>query len=347
MPAADPSLAKEATDDLVQESLALRGVPERVNYATGVLLGAEDFAAEQLYQRGRLGRAFAALYGHGTVAGLRVSCPANDNAGLEVQIAAGLALDRLGRLIEVRRTQCIHIERWLAQRRSLKATAKERNDVIDAVREDTPGAKRLVFDVFARFVICPHGKTPAFAAGPFNATDYVVASRLADAFELSLQLAHRVGITDAAPDGELAMPQPRSRRLEGMLADMQPLTEAAEIEAARRAWCVESALDAWPKASQTDANRLPRLTEQAEDADWDRVLLARVSVPVLQTDSTSFPTADIAALAAIAAAAEPTTDAARNAEPKWRDLADNSLRPVVFNPYSWRGRLASDVPPIE
>ena len=76
MGAADTSLAMEQADDLVGESLAARGVPERVNYATGVLLGAEDFAAEQLYTRARMGRAFAALYGHGTMAGLRVSCAA-------------------------------------------------------------------------------------------------------------------------------------------------------------------------------------------------------------------------------------------------------------------------------
>jgi hypothetical protein len=337
MGAADTTLLKEQADDLVGESLAPRGVPERVNYATGVLLGAEDFAAEQLYLRGRMGRAFAALYGHGTMAGLRVSCPANDNPELEVQVLPGLAMDRLGRLMEIRRTQCIHIVRWLAQRQSTSATALERAAVIDAVREDTPGERRLVFDVFARFAICPHGKTPAFAAGPFNATDYVVASRLADAFELSLQIAHVVGVSAASPKGTLAVPQPRSVKLEGMLADLAGIADPVALESARRAWCVESALDAWPQASQLDANRLPRLTEHASEADWDKVLLGRVSVPVTQADATSFPAIDAAAIAAIAASPEPADPLQ---EPKWRNLADNRLRPVVFNPYSWRGRLA-------
>ena len=36
-----------------------------------------------------------------------------------------------------------------------------------------------------------------------------------------------------------------------------------------------------------------------------------------------------------AAAPAPAADAVQ--EPRWRDLADNSLRPIVFNPYSWRG----------
>lgn len=335
MSVADPSLVTELDDDLVAESLRPRGVPERVHYATGVLLGAEDFAAEQLYLRGRLGRAFAALYGFGTVAGLRVSCPAPDNPELEVRVAPGLALDRLGRLIEVRRTQCLRIARWLAQRAAMSATALARAAVIDAVREDEPGAPCLVLDVFARFAICPHGKTPAFAAGPFNATDHVVPARLADAFELSLRLAHVVGVTDATPDGTLALPQPRSARLEAMLAAMQDITDPVELEAARRAWCVASALDAWPEASPLDPNRLPRLAEHASEADWDQVLLARVSVPVTQAAPGAFPTIDADAVAAIAAAPEPGPDAPP--EPAWRDLADNGLRPVVFNPYSWRG----------
>jgi hypothetical protein len=335
MGAADTSLAKEQADDLVVESLAQRGVPERVHYATGVLLAAEDFAAEQLYTRGRMGRAFAALYGFGTMAGLRVSCTAKDNPELEVQVAPGLAMDRLGRLIEIRRTQCIHITPWLAQRQAMSASAKDRLDVIDAVREDTPGAKRLVFDVFARFAICPHGKTPAFAAGPFTTAE--VPSRLADAFELTLQLAHVVGETAANPKGVLAVPKPRSPKLEAMLTDMQGIQDPAQLEAARRLWCMESALDAWPEPSQADPTRLPRLAEHAREADWDKVLLARVAVPVQQEDASSFPEVDAAAIAAIANQAQPDADDHR--EPKWRDLADNALRPIVFNPYAWRGAL--------
>ncbi len=331
----DTNLAKEQIDDLVGESLSIAGVPERVNYATGVLLGAEDFAAEQLYLRGRMGRAFAALYGHGTMAGLRVGCSAFENPELELMVAPGLALDRLGRLIEIRRIQCIRIRRWLAQRASLGASALERVAVTDAVREDTPGARRLVLDVFLRFALCPHGKTPAFAAGPFNATDYNVPSRIADAFELTLQLAHAVGITAANPQGTLAMPQPRSPKLEAMLAAMQGLSDPAQLEAARRRWCMESALDAWPQASAQDPGRLPKLAEHASEADWDKVLLARVSVPVTQVDANAFPVIDQAALAAIAAQPEPVPGEHR--EPRWRDLADNALRPIVFNPYAWRG----------
>jgi hypothetical protein len=327
MAVSDPALSKEAADDLVAQSLSTRGVPERVHYATGVLLGAEDFAAEQLYLRGRLGRAFAAQYGHGTVAGLRVSCPAADNLRVEVRVAPGLALDRLGRQIEVRRTQCIHVADWIAQRNALPASATERNALIDAVRDGPPGTRRVVLDVWARFAICPHGKTPAFAAGPFNATDHVVPARLADAFELTLQIAH----TD--DEGNLVLPQPRSEALNDLLLAMQDITDPTELEAARRAWCVASALDAWPAASPLDPKRLPKLAEHPTEADWDRVLLGRVSVPVTQPDADGFPFIDTFAMAEVAAEGPKPP----GVEPLQGDLADNGLRPVVFNPYSWRG----------
>ena len=39
-----------------EDSLPLQEGPDRVNYAIGVLLGAEDFQAEQDYHRSRLAR---------------------------------------------------------------------------------------------------------------------------------------------------------------------------------------------------------------------------------------------------------------------------------------------------
>ena len=62
-----------------------------------------------------------------------------------------------------------------------------------------------------------------------------------------------------------------------------------------------------------------------------------MSIPVQQADATTFPTVDTAAIAAIAA--QPQPPATDQREPKWRDMADNGLRPIVFNPYSWRGAL--------
>jgi hypothetical protein len=332
MGALDNTLAQETRpDDLVADALAQRGVPERVHYATGVLLDAADFADEQRYVRGRLARAFAALYGYGTLAGLRVSCPLTltdaqgakqPNAKLEVRVAPGLALDRIGRLIEVRFLQCQRIAEWLARRQDLSANDPDRLAVIAALRGEP---RVLVLDVFIRFAVCPHGKTPAFAAGPFNATDYVVPARLADAFEITLEFANAVRVHPADPQDlstELAHPAPRSPRLEAMLAALTDITDPAALEAGRRAWALESVLDAWPQPDPIDPSRLRKLPEHASEADWSKVFLARLPVPVKQAQAGGFP----------------ELDAARLDDPAGtRDLADNALRPVIFNPYVWRG----------
>lgn len=314
-------------DDLIAESLATESVPERVAYAAGVLLNAADFGDEQLYHRARQARAFAALYGHGTMAGLRVSCPVADNPVFEVRVAPGLALDRLGRLIEVRRPQCLSLTRWLAARQALAAADALRVALVTGTREDVAGDKRLALDVFARFIVCRHGARPVFAEGPFNATDDTAPSRLADSFELTLELAAVERVHPDDPDDTstmLALPRPRSSKLDAMLLAMRSISDPDQLELARRAWCVESALDAWPEAAVDNAARLPKLREHAAAADWDRVLLARLSVPVVQAAANDFPTLD---LARALAAGAPT------------DLADNLLRPVVFNPYSWQGAI--------
>lgn len=305
---ADLGLIGEHSDPLVEELLQDFGVPERVNYAAGVLLDDQDFLSEQSYLRGRLARALAALHGFGTIAGLAVSCAADENPERELKVAPGLALDRLGRLIEVRRTQCLRLVRWFAH----EATREEsrRAELLAARVADSghPGAHRMFLDVSLRFAICPHGKTPAFASGPFNSTDHVVASRLADAFELTLDLA------PLAEDRTPLTPQSSLPPLDEKLAEIAS-SPAEERAAMRRRWAVDAALAAWPTPDPSDPSRLPKLKEQRHAADWLKVLLARVAVPITQEHDD----------------APPQVDTSRAVE------VDNYLRPVVFNPLRWHG----------
>ncbi len=90
---------------------------ERLHYATGELLGANDVQDEQTYHRRQLARALLTLQGSGSIAGLRVV--ANHQPGdrpedteVELQVEPGLALDRAGRLIEVPRQACLRLRRW-------------------------------------------------------------------------------------------------------------------------------------------------------------------------------------------------------------------------------------------
>src|SRR5215212_6233762 len=94
------SAEKRAADPLEKGPAA----PDRVVYALGVLLDAQDFKDEQLYHRGRLARALAYLHGHGTVAGLAVRwdkplLPGDDpqfpqGREEEIVLKPGLAIDR-------------------------------------------------------------------------------------------------------------------------------------------------------------------------------------------------------------------------------------------------------------
>lgn len=158
--------------------------PDRLYFATGILLDAEDFQAEQLFHRGRLARALAYLHGYGTVAGLRVEWSAAvppdadhpDGQEEQLLVQPGLALDRLGRLIELPRSACIRLDRWYKSQTASDLAAGFHGDPSNGV----------IVDLFIRFVACARGKTPAFAAGPFDALDAVQPSRLRDGYELEL-----------------------------------------------------------------------------------------------------------------------------------------------------------------
>ena len=256
----------------------------------------------------------------------------------------------------MRRRQCLDLDRWWDAQAALPADAAARQRLVSAVRGRAAGDLRVHLDIWLRFVVCPHGQTPAFAARPFNATNFNVPHRLADGFDLTFSLSRLAGEVPV-------LPQPRSLELERQLAQLNAVTDPAELEAARRAWGVSCVLDAWPQAADDLKFGLPRLAEHdggtAETAAEDRlrVLLARVHVPVTQAGATALPLIDRTrwqALEAVLAAAQAAERAAvgdaaiRDALRALRAAeathpVDNAVRPVVFNPYFWRGRLAADV----
>ena len=169
--------------------------PDRPWYATGVLLDAEDFQAEQLYHRSRLAAAMRNLGGCGTLAGLNVvwqpgrpasgTTPAREE---EITVEPGVALDRCGRLIEVPRPACLRLRRWLdgLQEPSRPGTSGSASSLVRTFTEGGNTREEIVADVFLRFVALPRGYTPALAAGPFDATDAVQPSRIRDSYKLEL-----------------------------------------------------------------------------------------------------------------------------------------------------------------
>ncbi|HYO68538.1 MAG TPA: hypothetical protein VEU33_20895 [Archangium sp.] len=169
----DPLLENEAID--------------RTYYATGVLLDTTDFIAEQTYHRGRLARALSTLHGVGTAAGLRVEHKGHNKPIQEGELVVhpGLALDPLGRLVEVTTTSCIRMQRWYEGYAPdhLKRRPKHLYGI-----KNTDGMPDLgvVADLFVRFRVYERGWTPALAAGLYDATDAVSPARLRDGYELRL-----------------------------------------------------------------------------------------------------------------------------------------------------------------
>ena len=262
------------------DPLYSRPLPQRPFYATGMLLDAQDFKDEQTYHRGRLAQAIAFLSGGGTLAGLRVlHRPEDAAAGTpeEIRVEPGVAVDRLGRLVEVPRPGCLRLQRWFEA--SLAADGGDMlrrsrypnvNRFVSPRIQSEAGtggipalpANAVVADVFLRFIACEQGLTPSFASGPFDALDAVATSRLQDAYELLL--VAREGLDD----GFSGLPDPGP-----------DLAAIADI-GARRAAAQDAVLDAWTASGRSgQAGQLAPLPEHPRDLDTTAIFLARVLIP--------------------------------------------------------------------
>jgi len=235
--------------------------PDRVFYATGVLLDPTDFIAEQVYHRGRLARALAYMQGSGTVAGLKVDWIApGPTQEEEIVCRPGMAIDRLGRIIEVPRNACIRLGVWY------DAMAQTNpSDLVEAFHTSVGG---VIVDVFIKFVSCERGKTPALASGPFDATDAAVPSRLRDSYQLDLVLRKE------QPTPEKPGPPPLPVTI---WPDLSAITNADDKLKALR----DAIFSNWKEGTDNrDLNGLPDpLPEQVENQDPTSVFLARLTVP--------------------------------------------------------------------
>jgi hypothetical protein len=248
--------------------------PERGNFAEGVLLDAGDFQDEQTYHRGRLARALSALHGTGTVMGLRVGHdpavpPTDTTRGTEeqVRVEPGLAIDRAGRLIEVPRPVCLRLSRWFAAQGAALAPAFH-TDILVGEPPSDPEVRidGIVVDVFLGYVACEVGRTQTFANGPFDATDATTASRLRDAWEVTLRFRDEPGTPSPTPQPEW-LPQPPGD---------------ADGNTGHRAR--EAILNAWQQVTDRDAGtgKLAGLSEHPPGQDPTSVLLARLVVEAEQ-----------------------------------------------------------------
>lgn len=255
---------------------------DRLFYATGMLLDHQDFEDEQTYHRLRLARALAYLHGSGTVAGLRVRWdpplppdPAPDaefpdGCEGELAITAGLALDHLGRQIEVPRRACIRLLRWY------------QGEPIDRLVTGLHSTfyHGVVADLFIRFVACERGKTPAFASGPFDATNAAVASRIRDGYELKLFIRPESDVPPATGEDRVPLQQ---RLPVNPWPDLAAIPDAGDRRAALR----EAILNGW-----SEEIALTRRAEHLPDQDPTFVFLARIIIPATASAANQRPAWD-------------------------------------------------------
>lgn len=304
-------MSSTATRATTADPIYHQPLAERPVYATGMLLDAQDFLDEQTYHRGRLARALAFVAGGGTLAGLRVvhqpsveaseGGPGEDDDVAarpeEIRVEAGLALDRLGRLIELPRAACLRVARWFEAERArnggdglLQAayTTPERFLSARAVAEAAmPGAvpvpaRAVVADVLLRFVACPRGLSPAFAAGPFDALNAVSVSRLRDAHEL--HLVPRAGLDDdfnGLPLRAGATTLPGETEAEALAREAAMDNPAANADE-RRAALQDAVLHGYARSDDGAPEPGP---EHAVGVDPSAVFIARVLIPVDASDA--------------------------------------------------------------
>jgi hypothetical protein len=269
---------RERYDPLIPKSSDADGLqPDRLFYGTGVLLDAQDFEAEQLYHRSRLAQVLRYLGGSGTVAGLKVEWKRKLEPGQtdpdeqpggkvypegreeEIRVQPGLAIDRLGRSIEMPRPHCIRIDRWFQQPQTQSSLTVQ-------------GApfNGIVADVFIRFAVRERGRTPAFATGPFDALDAVTPSRLRDGYDL-----HLVPRAEPATDLPNKLPQ-------------NPWRNFATLSPAERQTLIFSAWQGTASRTLDGPDRLPEHTPTQSSTD---LFLARLVLPATLIDNTPTRTA--------------------------------------------------------
>ena len=290
------SAANTATTFSTADPLTRQPLGERPVYATGMLLDAQDFLDEQTYHRGQLARVLGAVAGSGTLAGLRVEHrPAVDTGPdarpEEIQVNAGLAVDRLGRLIELPRAACLRVQRWwdaeAARSALLQADYNSPGRFISARAQSgvVLPTRAVVADVFLRFVACPRGLTPAFASGPFDALNAVSVSRLRDACEL--HLVPRRNLTDTGlglplRPGAFTLPVDQETAADALAREASMDDPGADPDA-RRAALQDAVLHGYQRASDGE---LPRGPEHPGTVDASAVFIARVLIPVNPADPT-------------------------------------------------------------
>ena len=160
---------------------------KRVNYEFGLVLGVDEFIAEQCYFLEKVYAENRALHGCGTVSGLHVSVGPNGD-DIEVRVSPGMGIDQYGRMFIVSKEQCASLLAWLEGR-------------------DLDVGEHTIF-VTARYNECLTDLVPIAGQPCANSDDLNGASRIKDIFDIDLTLDRPL---HAAYDGVINLAEFLSR----------------------------------------------------------------------------------------------------------------------------------------
>jgi hypothetical protein len=150
---------------------------ERVNYAYGMVLGLDEFLAEQLYLLSKDRLHERGLHGFGTVSGLDVSVSQVDT-DFQVTVNTGIGIDQWGREVVITCDQCARLGVWVAaQEQQSPGTLAQH---LDATGQAT-------VHVVASYAECLDDMVP-LPGQPCSSSDQtMVASRIRDAWDVELR----------------------------------------------------------------------------------------------------------------------------------------------------------------
>jgi hypothetical protein len=164
---------------------------KRVNYSFGLVLGVDEFLQEQTYFLERHHRHVRMLHGYGTVWGLKLSVSEGDP--VEIRVSPGLAVTPSGHDICVPTLMCARLNDWLDARR-------------DALGEFIGTGTALTLCVALCHRECATDVVPLPGEPCRTDEDVMAPSRIADTFEIKLQLADGAGGGGSPPGLEMCQP---------------------------------------------------------------------------------------------------------------------------------------------
>ena len=168
----------------------------------GMLLGVSDFQAMLADPRGKLRLLQAWQHGPGVVWGLGVSVV---DASNELRVAAGLAVDGVGREVSLAVEHCVDVKAWLDAHRD------------EAQPVETPGAITFNVQVILRHSACLTRPVPAISSSCDGAAERTSWSRILETAELELR-PYVDGASPADDRGD-AFPQLRALVRDGLVPE--------------------------------------------------------------------------------------------------------------------------------